>query len=279
MLGRILAEHHGFKCTVLFATNPETGEIQPDYQNHIAGMHFLDDADLMFCFLRFRELPDADMKHFVDFVESGKPIVGVRTATHAFHYKDDPDSPYAHYDFRNGKWRGGFGQQILGDTWISHHGHHGSQSTRGVIEPGREDHPVLRGVEDVWGPTDVYGIRNLDDQAVILLRGAVLENMSPDGQPVEGPKNDPMIPLVWLRELPQADGSSQRVACSTIGASTDCLSEDLRRVFVNACYWGLGLEGQIPARSKVDIVGKYSPTDFGFGSYVKGVMPADHARD
>ena len=279
MLGRILAKHHGFKCTVLFPVNPDTGEIQPDFQTNIPGMHFIGDADMVVCFLRFRELPDADMEHFVDYIEAGKPILGIRTATHAFRYKDNRESPYAKYDFRHPEWKGGFGQQILGDTWISHHGHHGSQSTRGVIEPGNERHPILRGVEDVWGPTDVYGIKNLDDRTTILLRGAVLEDMTPEGKPVDGAQNDPMIPLAWVRELPQKDGSMQRVICSTIGASTDCECEDLRRFFVNACYWGVGMEDAIRAEGKVDYVGDYKPTAFGFGSYTTGLLPKDYALD
>jgi hypothetical protein len=275
MLGRILAQRHGFRCTVLFPVNPETGEIQPDHQTDIPGIHLLEDADMMVCFLRFRELADEDMKPFVDYVEAGKPILGIRTATHAFNYSRNPESPYARYSFRSAEWQGGFGQQILGDTWISHHGHHGQESTRGVVEPGSETHPILRGVDDVWGLTDVYGVKNLGSDATILLRGQVLSGMEPGSPPVEGEKNDPMMPLVWLRELRHESGKKQRVVCSTIGASVDCRSEGLRRLFVNACYWGLGMEEEIPERSPVDYVGEYDPTPFGFGTHKKGVKPAD----
>ncbi|MFT5049856.1 MAG: putative heme-binding domain-containing protein [Chlamydiales bacterium] len=279
MLARILAEHHGFRCTVLFSTDPLTGEIDPEEQTHIPGMHLLDDADMVICFLRFRELPDADMAHFVQYVESGKPIFGVRTATHAFAYGRDPASPYLHYRYNASDWPGGFGQQILGDTWIAHHGKHGSESTRGVIEPGNEEHPILRGVDDVWGPTDVYAVRNLGPDATVLLRGQVLAGMQPESQALDGPKNAPMMPIVWARELGRDAGAPQRVICSTIGASVDLESEDLRRVFVNACYWGMGLEDRIPPASKVDIVGDYEPTPFGFGKYVRGLHPADYALE
>jgi hypothetical protein len=61
-----------------------------------------------------------------------------------------------------------------------------------------------------------------------------------------------------------------------MGASVDLLSEDLRRLLVNACYWSVGIEDQIPNRSNVDIVGDYNPTFYGFGTYQKGVKPADH---
>src|SRR5690606_33036527 len=67
-LGRILARHHGFKCTVLFAINPESGEIDPNYTKNIPGLEALKSADLMIMFLRFRDLPDEQMQHIVDYV-------------------------------------------------------------------------------------------------------------------------------------------------------------------------------------------------------------------
>jgi hypothetical protein len=279
MLGKILATHHGFRCTVLFSLD-EAGLIDPDNQGNIPGLAALDDADMLVLFTRFRRLPDEDMQHIVDYVESGRPVFGIRTATHAFSYEKDSGSPYAHYDWRSEEWPGGFGVQVLGETWVNHHGHHGSQSTRGVVPEAVREHPVLRGVADVWGPTDVYGIRSLPDDAVVLLEGAVIDGMDPSDPPVDGPQNDPRHPITWLRERPLDDsGKTQRVAASTLGAAIDLESEDLRRLFVNACYWGVGLEDEIPERSLVDTVGPYEPTMFGFGSYVKGVDPQSHALE
>jgi putative heme-binding domain-containing protein len=275
MLARILATHHGFRCTVLFATDKETGEVNPNEQTNIPGMHLLDTADMLICFLRFRELPDQDMAHFAKYVESGKPILGLRTSTHAFDYKRDKESPYAKYGWASKEWPGGFGQQILGDTWINHHGHHGQESTRGVIEPANASHPILRGVDDVWGPTDVYGVRNIPSTATVLLLGQVLDGMQPSNVAVDGPKNNPMMPIAWARELPKANGQVQRIVCSTIGASVDCESTDLRRLFVNSCYWGLGMEDAISADSPVDTVGSYDPTPFGFGSFQVGKRASD----
>lgn len=277
MLGKLLSVRHGFECTVLFSIDAETGAIDPEEQTNIPGLEALDDADLMVIATRFRELPDEQMRHIVDYVESGRPIVGLRTATHAFSYQRNPDSPYAHWHFRSESWPGGFGQQVLGDTWINHHGRHGQESTRGVVAPDAAGHPILRGVDDVWGPTDVYGLRNLGDDANVLLLGAVLAGMSPDAPPVEGPKNDPMVPIAWTRSYTGAGGKAARVFTTTMGASTDFESEGLRRLLVNAVYWGLGMEDRIPERSDARIVGAYEPTDFGFGSHAVGVMPSVHA--
>ena len=277
MLGKLLSVRHGFECVVLFSIDAETGAIDPEEQTNIPGLEALGDADLMVIATRFRELPDEQMKHIVDYVESGRPIVGLRTATHAFSYQRNPDSPYAHWSFRSESWQGGFGQQVLGDTWINHHGRHGQESTRGVVAPGAAGHPILRGVDDVWGPTDVYGLRNLGDDANVLLLGAVIAGMSPDDPPVEGSKNDPMVPIAWTRSYTGAGGKAARVFTTTMGASTDFQSEGLRRLLVNAVYWGLGMEDRIPEQSDARVVGEYAPTDFGFGSQTVGVMPSAHA--
>ncbi|MCX5676711.1 MAG: hypothetical protein NTX87_17080, partial [Planctomycetota bacterium] len=83
-LAKILAAHHGFKCTVLFAVNKQTGEIDPATLDNIPGLDALQSADLMILFLRFRELPDEQMKRIIDYTDSGKPIMALRTSTHAF---------------------------------------------------------------------------------------------------------------------------------------------------------------------------------------------------
>jgi len=276
MLGKVLAKHHGFRCTVLFSTNEE-GEIDPDARGRIEGLHHLDDADLMILFTRFRRLPDEDMKHIVDYVEAGKPVFGIRTATHAFAYEGDSKSPYAHWTWNHPEWSGGFGKQVLGETWVNHHGHHGSESTRGAVAEESREHPIVRGVVDAWGPTDVYGIRKLPEDAQVILEGVVLAGMSEDSEPTVDDRTKTNMPVTWIRERELEGGVSQRVFASTLGAATDLRSEGLRRVFVNGAYWCMGMEEAIPERSVVETVGEYDPTMFGFGGFVKGVRPADHA--
>ena len=275
MLARILSTHHGFKTRVLFSQNPDTGEIDPEEQTYVPGLEVLNEADAVVLFWRFRELPDASMAHFVRYLESGKPLLAIRTSTHAFFYTRNKESRYARYSWENKDWPGGFGQQILGDTWIAHHGDHGKESTRGVLEPENFQHPVLRGVLDVWGPTDVYAIKNLPPQARVLLRGQILQGMTKDAAPVQDERNQPMMPITWYQEQDN-EGNARRTVTSTIGAATDLESEDLRRLFVNAIYWGLGLEAQIPpGGSKSTLVGPYDPSDFGFKTHRKGLRPID----
>src|SRR4051812_9984917 len=96
------------------------------------------------------------MKHFVDYVNAGKPIIALRTATHSFNYDAKSESPYKKYSYNAKDWHGGFGKQVLGETWVSHWGSHKHQATKGIIEPGAESDPILRGVKDIFGTTDVY---------------------------------------------------------------------------------------------------------------------------
>ncbi len=290
-LGKILAKRHGFRCTVLFAIDQADGTINPDEASNIPGLEALESADLMILFTRFRELPDEQMKFIDAYVHSGRPIIGLRTATHAFRYSANSMSRYRRYDFRSKRWKGGFGKQVLGETWAGHHGHHGVQSTRGVIADSMKDHPILRGVEDIWGPTDVYTVTlPLPGDSQPLVLGQVLAGMRPDDPPVEGAyvrfvrgrrvvkrPNDPMMPVAWIRTFTGRSGKAARVFTTTMGAAEDLENEGLRRLLVNAVYWCLRMEDRIPARSNVDLVGDYDPSPFGFGRYQKGVKPADYA--
>jgi hypothetical protein len=275
MLAKILAARHGFDCTVLFSINPATGDIDPDCQTNEPGLEALDKADLCVMLLRFREWPDKQMKHFVDYLNAGKPIIGLRTATHSFAYSRNKNSPYAKYDWSNSQWPGGFGRQVLGDTWINHHGDHGKESTRGVINSSFKNHPILRGVTDLWWPTDVYEVTHLPADAQVLVWGQVLSGMKPEDPPVTGPKNNPLMPLVWVREYKGDEGKVSKIVATTAGAAVDLQNESLRRLLVNACYWNLGLEDKIPASADVTYVDEYKPSFFGFGGGKKGVKPSD----
>lgn len=275
-LARILARHHGFKCTVLFAIDKNNGTINPNQNDNIPGLEALDTADLLVIFTRFRNLPDEQMKHIVDYVESGRPVVGLRTATHAFAIPEG--RTYAHYGWQSKSWDGGFGRQILGETWINHHGQHGKQSTRGKIAPGAQDHPILRGISDgdIWGPTDVYAVRlPLPGDSRPLVLGEVLAGMQPGDQAVAGKQNDPLMPIAWVKTYTAPGGRSGRVFATTLGASQDLQSAGVRRMLVNACYWALGKEAEIPEKSNVAIVGQFKPSPFKFGGFVQGLQPAD----
>ena len=183
-LGKILAQRHGFRATVLFALDPASGVIDPVNRGNIPGLEALQSADLMIIATRFRDLPDEQMKYIDAYVKSGRPILALRTATHAF--RIPVGKTYSRYSFDSKEWDGGFGRQILGETWVNHHGHHGVESTRGVIAPGMENNPIVRGCEDIWVPTDVYTVRlPMAEGCQPLVLGEVLEGMKPTDKPVD----------------------------------------------------------------------------------------------
>ncbi len=273
MLAKILSQRHGFKSTVLFALDPD-GTINPDNARSPGDAAALDSADVIIMALRFRAWPEAEMKHFVDAYRRGVPIIALRTSTHAFRF---PDGPHQEYN--------DFGKNVLGERWVSHWGKHKAEATRGVIEPSAANHPLLRGVEDVFGTSDVYEAAPPAD-ATILLRGLVLRGMKPGDEPagyrktrksdgVEQPVNDPPMPIAWTRLHRNRAGKQNRVLTTTMGAATDLENEGLRRLIVNGVYWALGREA--PARADVRYIDPYEPRMYGFKGYRTGLTPADHA--
>ena len=264
MFAKILSQHHGFKCTVLFAIDPVTGFINANKANNIPGLEALKSADLMVVFARFRELPDADMKHIVDYVNAGKPVLGIRNATHAFRYSANSTSPYKSWDFQSKAWPGGFGQQILGDTWIAHYGKFQKEATLATVVSSQRNNPVLRGVADtIFCHTDVNSVERLTPKDLVLMQGQVLSGLNPMDPPVTDKRKDVRMPFAWFKTYTAPSGKEGRSFTTTAGASLDWQSEDLRRLMVNAIYSLTGHEKDIPEKSNVNFIGEYKPKPTG----------------
>jgi type 1 glutamine amidotransferase len=272
-LARILAKRQGFKCTVLFPINRQTGEIDVDTIDNIPGLEALRSADLMVLFARWIELPDEQMKEIIDYTNSGRPIVGLRTSTHPFNYKKRTDSPYAKYSHRSKDFDGGYGRQVLGETWIRHYGVHQKESTRGVIAPGMENHPILKGVKDIWGPSDVYEITTLSGDSKPLVLGQVLMGMEPASAP--HPTKKKLMPIAWIKTYAGEGKKTDRIFMTTMGHAGDFKCPDFRRLMVNACFWAVGLEKKISPKSNVDLAGPYDPNPILPGKSKKGLKPSD----
>jgi hypothetical protein len=278
MLAKILSQRHGFKTTVLFSVD-EDGTINPKNSRSLSNPEALDSADAVVMLLRFRAWPDADMARFEKFLHAGKPIVALRTSTHAFSGLPR-GSRWDTWNFDN---QGGFGKRVLGETWLTHWGRHKVEATRGVIEPSQRSSPLLRGIADIFGDTDVYEAYPPPD-ATILVRGLVLSGMSPETPPATYRKprvtdkqeqgvNEPPMPVVWTRLNRNDNGTTNRVLTSTMGSATDLENEGLRRLVVNAVYWGLGDE--VPPKADVTYVDEYRPSFYGFEGFRKGLRASD----
>ena len=254
-LGRILAKHFGFKCTVLFGVNKETGVIVPGDSN-IPGTEALKNADLMVIFTRFQNLPAEQMDPIIAYLDRGGPVIGLRTATHGF--KIPKESPYAKYDFGNKSedYKGGFGRQILGETWVGHYGPNHKSSTRLDIVADKATHPVLIGVKNMWAEIGAYNAYPIAGSEVLAMAQPL------DGMTQDSPddKTKKPMPGAWVRTYKSASGKEGRVFCSTYGASGDLVNDGFRRMLVNACFWTMGLEKEIKADSDISIVGTYRPS-------------------
>ena len=274
MLAKVLTQRHGFTTTVLFSIGKESGEIDPNTPDNEPGIGALDNADLVITSLRFRRWPDAQMKHFADYVKAGKPIIALRTSTHAFNGLKGEFAPF-----------NAFGKKVLGEGWVSHWGRHKSEATRGVIEGRAKDDALFRGVSDIFGDTDVYEAYPPAD-AKILVRGIVLKGMTPADEPADYKKkratdkeeqgvNDPAMPVVWTRVNDDEFGKGNKVLCTTMGSATDLQNEALRRLIVNAAYAFTGLD--VPAKANVEYVDPYRPLFYGFNGFRKGLKVSDQA--
>ncbi len=277
-LAKILAARHGFTCTVLFSINPHDGTIDPREKRNIPGLDALKTADLLLLFIRWRDLPDDQMKPILDYVESGRPIIAMRTGTHPFAFKTSKTYEKWSWNSAIPGWEGGFGRKVLGETWVAHHGAHGQQSTRAVFAPGADASPILRGIQngEIWVPTEVYEVRlPLPETCKPVLLGQVLSWVGPDSDPVPGKLNDPLMPIAWTNSFRTDSGKTARVFTTTMGAADDIETEGLRRLIVNAVYWSLGMERQIPAMADAAFIGKYDPHSFSAEVYTAGVKPSD----
>jgi len=272
-LARIMARHYGFKCSVFITTDPKTGFIEPGSSN-ISGLEALEAADLLVVFLRFQDFPDDQMQHIVDYLDRGGPVVGYRTATHAFQIKR-PDATFLKYTWNNPSpdYQGGFGRQVLGETWVSHYGRNHAQSSRLLLQADEASHPILRGVKDVWVQSGGYTADPIDGSH-ILARGQILNGMTP-GSPKAEDKKD--MPVAWYRTYRGTSGKAGRVFTTTHGASEDLLNDGFRRMTVNATLWAVGLDSSIRPDGDISFVGPYNPSTFAFGGFVKGVKPSDMA--
>ncbi len=271
-LARILARHHGFKCTVLFDVDETTGFIKPGHSN-MPGLEALESADLMVMFLRFQNLPDDQMQHIADYVDRGGPIVGMRTSTHAF--KIPAYRNFHSYDFQYGgdEFKLGFGRQILGETWAGHYGTNHVMSTRLDLVEAVAEHPILRGITNPWVQAGGYWADPIEG-VTVLANAQPLTGMTKDSPPADD--KDP-CPGCWTREYTGNSGTTGRVFTTTYGASEDILDDDYRRMTINAILWSAGMEDQIAPDLNIEFVGPYNPVTFGFETYRRNVKPLDLA--
>lgn len=241
LMADILKERHGFRTSLVMPVDEE-GNVNPKADRSLHGLEALADADLAVFYLRWRTLPDDQMQKIVDYVNSGRPMVGLRTTTHAFRGQE---GEYA-------RWNDGFGQEVFGQRWIIHHG----GQSRTAVYPALMPHPVLRGVEPFVGRSWLYHVTPLhgDDVQTLLLGRAIDSN-----RPVDGP-HPHIEPVAWTKTYTGDTGRTARVFFTTLGHPEEFADANMRRLLVNGIYWALGKEAAIPEEgTNAEPSGEYEP--------------------
>lgn len=267
MLAKILKREMGANITICYALD-SAGFIDPNRSDHIAGLEALEEADLMVMFTRFRALPMEEAKYILDYAESGKPMVGFRTSTHAFKYED---STMIHL---NDEWP----TKVFGQQWITHHGHfedgHGELTEVALLS---EAHPLLKGVEPFQAFSWLYHVDGgewaLAGDAQPLLQGTSLRSKhEAEGRLDQFPLTNP---VAWTKTYTGDQGKAARVFFTTLGHPYDFKNENMRKLALNGIFWALGKEDEIPVSGvSVEFTDPYEPNNSGFGEkYKKGQRP------
>ena len=267
MLAKILKETHGFRVSVCYALDPE-GKVNPNVLTNIAGLEALDDADLVVMYTRFRKLPEEQLERIQKYAESGRPMMGFRTASHAFRYDRGPLAAEM-----NEAWE----RKHFGQKWITHHGHFGDGKemlTAVSIVPSEAGHPILRGVSPFETYSWLYHVEgggdSLDGDCTRLLTGKALKS----SHAKEFARFPETNPVAWTKTYTGASGKPARVFFTTLGHPFDFKAEPMRKLALNGVFWALGLEEKIPAGGvKADLVGPYEPNNSGVGGFKKDLAP------
>ncbi|MBC2839008.1 ThuA domain-containing protein [Robiginitalea sp. SC105] len=266
MMAGILERELGARISLCFSVD-SAGVIDPNRLDHIEGLEALDSADLMVLFTRFRALPPSELEHITRYAESGKPMVGFRTATHAFLYPDSTELAVM-----NNEWP----TRVFGQQWITHHGHFedGEGPLTAVYRPDGTEHPILRGVDDFQAYSWLYHVDGGDwklagDSNPLLMGRSLRSKHEMEGRLDRFPL---VNPVAWTKTYTGASGQAARVFFTTLGHPYDFRNPNMRRLALNGMYWALGKP--IPEEADVTYANTYQPNNSGFGDvYKKGLRP------
>lgn len=263
MLAKMVERELGVTTEVLFALD-SNGIVNPNVNDNIPGLEALERADMMVLFTRWRALPDEQARYILDFAETGKPMAGFRTSTHAFMYKDDSLRQHL-----NNNWP----TAVFGQQWITHHGHFedGHDPLTSVSLTEGANSPVLNGID----PFDAYswlyhvdgGVWNINPNTKHLLTGKSLRSKhEAAGRTDQFPLTNP---VAWTNDYKGA-----RVFFTTLGHPYDWKNENMRKLALNGMAWALELE--VPESGFTPTIeGAYEPNNSGFGEKFKvGKQPA-----
>ncbi|YCM46544.1 ThuA domain-containing protein [Verrucomicrobiaceae bacterium 227] len=214
-------ERFGFRTTVVMGEgNPETKT-----NNVLPGIEALAEADLAIFFTRFLKLPDAEWKPIEDYLKSGKPVIGLRTASHAFKY------PGNHPRF---DWNDGFGRRVFGSPYVVHQ----SSETKIRTIPKNASHPIMTHITKIgWTSPGTLYLTHLDKDCLPLVSGSGTGRerlLKKSFGEIQVKKTETAsVAWAWKNEW---GGKS---FYTSLGHPGDFAEESFNRMLVNAVHWGL----------------------------------------
>jgi len=202
-----LEMQHGLRCEILQGSTEKSG---PE-RHEISGMEILDSADLVVVFARRRAFPADQMQHLKAYLDRGGPLIGLRTASHAFDARGS--GPADHTEWPR------FDPDVLGGHYHNHYG--GGPKCTVTLAAGAKSHPVLAGVTlPLLSDGSLYKVRPLAATATPLLLGTI-----PDQEPE---------PVAWTHQYGRS-----RIFYTSLGHPHDFKDEQFRKLLINAVHWAL----------------------------------------
>ena len=198
----------GLRCEIVQgATDAKSKDL-----HYISGMEILTEADLVVVYARRRALPSDQMKYLRDYLDRGGPLIGLRTASHAFDAKGTGPKE-GHEEWTK------FDPEVLGGNY---HNHYGAGPKVTVTPAARAtSHPILQGIElPLLSNGSLYRANPLAASATLLLVGTI-----PDKEPE---------PVAWTNRY-----KNSRVFYTSLGHPDDFANPQFRKLLINAAVWAM----------------------------------------
>jgi nicotinamidase-related amidase/type 1 glutamine amidotransferase len=206
-LAHELEMHHGLRCEILQGSTEKKGASR----HEISGMEILDDADLVVVFARRRAFPADQMKYLKAYLDRGGPLMGLRTASHAFDARGS--GPADHTEWPK------FDPEVLGGNYHNHYG--GGPKCAVTAAVRAKGHPILAGVQlPLLSDGSLYRVRPLTDTTMPLLLGTIPDHESE--------------PVAWTNQYRQS-----RIFYTSLGHPNDFADAQFRKLLINAVRWAL----------------------------------------
>jgi hypothetical protein len=215
-------ERFGFRTTVVMGT----GDPEKKTTDVLPGLEALAGADVAIFFTRFLKLPDDEWKPIEDYLKSGRPVIGLRTANHSFKY------PRGH---RRYEWNDGFGRRALAGPYIVHQS---GETQVSVVEKNRK-HPIMSNVARTnWVSPGTLYLTRLEGGAIPLItgtgRGRTRLVERDFGTIHVNTDEADIVAWAWENEW------GGKVFGTSFGHPGDFAEESFTRMLVNATCWAVG---------------------------------------